>query len=57
MAAHEALRLRSRFGSLEVGAAPVPTPGPGEVVVRAGAVAVNPVDALPGSPAGSSTRG
>ncbi|QHC67838.1 alcohol dehydrogenase catalytic domain-containing protein [Rathayibacter sp. VKM Ac-2759] len=48
MAAHEALRLRSRFGSLEVGAAPVPTPGPGEVVVRAGAVAVNPVDALPG---------
>ncbi|MWV51252.1 zinc-binding dehydrogenase [Rathayibacter sp. VKM Ac-2803] len=48
MAAPEALWLRSRFGSLEVGEAPVATPGSGEVVVRARAVAVNPVDAVNG---------
>ncbi|SMH28312.1 NADPH:quinone reductase [Rathayibacter oskolensis] len=45
---HEALWLRTRFGSLEVGEAPVPAPGPSEVVVRARAVAVNPVDAMNG---------
>jgi len=45
---HSALWLDSRRGSLRVGNAPVRTPGPGEVVVRARAVAVNPIDAMGG---------
>ena len=35
-------------GRFTVGPAPVPQPGPGELVVRAEAVAVNPVDAVSG---------
>jgi NADPH:quinone reductase-like Zn-dependent oxidoreductase len=45
---HEALWLRTRGGALEVGTAPTPTPGAFEIVVRARAVAVNPVDAMGG---------
>ena len=47
-AAPAALWLRSPGGSLHVGPASVPTPGAGELVVRARAVAVNPIDALGG---------
>ncbi len=36
--------LNVRPGRLEVGPAPYPTPGPDQIVVRNGAVAVNPVD-------------
>lgn len=45
---HRALWLASPGGPFRVGDAPVPTPGPGEIVVRAGAVAVNPIDAMGG---------
>lgn len=45
---HSALWLDSTRGSLRVGSAPVPTPGPGDVIVRARAVAVNPIDGLGG---------
>lgn len=45
-AEHSALWLSSWRGALRVGDAPVPTPGPGEVVVRARAVAVNPIDTM-----------
>ncbi|OIH93060.1 MULTISPECIES: zinc-binding alcohol dehydrogenase family protein [unclassified Curtobacterium] len=38
----------SSSGRFTVGPAPVPQPGPGELVVRAEAVAVNPVDAVSG---------
>ncbi|WP_144714857.1 zinc-binding alcohol dehydrogenase family protein [Curtobacterium pusillum] len=38
----------SSTGRFTVGAAPMPQPGPGELVVRAEAVAVNPVDAVGG---------
>lgn len=41
-----ALWLDSPGGALRVGSAPVPDPGPGEVVVRARAVALNPIDAM-----------
>jgi len=43
-----ALWLDSPGGALRVGTAPVPQPGPGEVVVRARAVALNPIDAMGG---------
>lgn len=43
-----ALWLTSRRGTLRVGPAPYPTPGPGEVVVAARALGLNPVDAVPG---------
>lgn len=45
---NRALWLRSRRGRWTVGAAPVPRAGAGEIVVRVRAVAVNPVDAVPG---------
>jgi NADPH:quinone reductase-like Zn-dependent oxidoreductase len=45
---NEALWLLSPRGPYEVRSAVVPVPGPGEVVVRVGAVAVNPVDAMTG---------
>ncbi len=45
---NEALWLLSPNGRFEVRAAPRPTAGPGEVVVRVRAVALNPVDALTG---------
>ena len=45
---NEALWLCSRRGQVRVGPAPVPVAGPREIVVRVGAVAVNPVDAVPG---------
>lgn len=46
--ADEALWLLSPKGRFEVRSAPRPTAGPGEVVVRVRAVAVNPVDAITG---------
>lgn len=46
-ASNQALWLRSRRGRWAVGAAPVPSAGAGEIVVRVRAVAVNPVDAVP----------
>ena len=45
---HEALWLRSRGRALEIGSATTPSPGESEVVIRARAVAVNPIDALGG---------
>jgi len=45
---HSALWLDSLRGSLRVGEAPVPAPGSCQVVVRARAVAVNPIDAMGG---------
>lgn len=41
---NEAAWIRRRRGPLEVGPAPYPRPGPGEIVVRTRAVAVNPLD-------------
>jgi NADPH:quinone reductase-like Zn-dependent oxidoreductase len=43
-----ALWLPRRGAELQVGPAPYTAPGPGEVGVRVGAVAINPVDAMPG---------
>lgn len=45
---HSALWLDSARASLRVGPAPAAVPGPTEVVVRARAVAVNPIDAMAG---------
>lgn len=45
---NEALWLDSARAAFRVGPAPTPAAGAGEVVVRARAVAVNPVDAVPG---------
>jgi len=45
-AGHSALWLDSPGGALRTGSAPVPRAGPGEVVVRARAVALNPIDAM-----------
>lgn len=45
---HMALWLDSPSGSLRVRPAATPSPGPGEVTVRARAVAMNPIDNLPG---------
>jgi NADPH:quinone reductase-like Zn-dependent oxidoreductase len=42
-----ALWLTRRGGGLTIGAAPRSAAGPGEVVVRVRAVAVNPIDAMP----------
>ena len=42
-----ALWVESRRGTFRVGAAPVPRPGPGQIVVESRAVALNPVDAVP----------
>lgn len=47
-ATNEALWLLSPRGRFEMRSAPFPTAGPGEVVVRVRAVAVNPVDAITG---------
>lgn len=46
--AHEALWLLSPGGGFEVRPAPRPSAGPGAVVIRVRAVAVNPVDAIGG---------
>ena len=46
--ANEALWLLDTGGRFEVRPSTLPTPGPGEVVVRVRAVAVNPVDAITG---------
>ncbi|MEJ8662252.1 MULTISPECIES: zinc-binding alcohol dehydrogenase family protein [Streptomyces] len=43
-----ALWLPKRGAAFEVGPAPYTPPGPGQVVVRVRAVAVNPVDGIPG---------
>lgn len=45
---HAALWLDSIRGSFRLGLAADPVPGPAEVVVRTRAVAVNPIDNLPG---------
>lgn len=45
---NEALWLSSPRGRFEVSPAPLPAAGPGQVVVRVRAVAVNPVDAITG---------
>ncbi|ANP72225.1 zinc-binding alcohol dehydrogenase family protein [Cryobacterium arcticum] len=47
-AANEALWLLDTRGRFEVRTSTLPTPGPGQVVVRVRAVAVNPVDAITG---------
>lgn len=47
-AENEALWLDSPRAAFRTGPAPMPVPGPGEVVVRVRAVALNPVDAVPG---------
>lgn len=47
-ASNQALWLRSRRGRWAVRPAPIPTAGAREIVVRVRAVAVNPVDAVPG---------
>lgn len=47
-AENEALWLDSPRAALRTGPAPMPVPGPGEVVVRVRAVALNPVDTVPG---------
>jgi NADPH:quinone reductase-like Zn-dependent oxidoreductase len=43
-----ALWRRRRRGPFQIGPAPYTHPGPGEIVVRARAIAVNPVDDIPG---------
>jgi len=48
MPENTALWLPKRGAAFEVGPAPYTPPGPGEVVVRVRAVAVNPVDGIPG---------
>jgi NADPH:quinone reductase-like Zn-dependent oxidoreductase len=45
---NRALWLPKRGAKLEVGPAPYTPPGPNEIVVRVHAVAVNPVDGIPG---------
>jgi len=45
---NSALWVGSRRGTFRVGPAPSPEPGPGEIVVQTRAVALNPVDAVPG---------
>ena len=45
---NEALWLLTPRGRFEVRSSPPPAPGPGEVVIRVRAVAVNPVDAITG---------
>ena len=47
-ASNQALWLRSRRGRWAVGPATIPSAGAREIVVRVRAVAVNPVDAVPG---------
>ncbi|PRY36688.1 NADPH:quinone reductase-like Zn-dependent oxidoreductase [Umezawaea tangerina] len=48
MPQNNALWLPRRGARFEVGPAPYTPPGPGEIVVRTRAVAINPVDAIPG---------
>ncbi|MFD2415186.1 zinc-binding alcohol dehydrogenase family protein [Amycolatopsis pigmentata] len=48
MPQNTALWLPKRGAALEVGPAPFTEPGPGEVVVRVHAVAMNPIDTIPG---------
>lgn len=47
MTTNYAAALRTRFGGLKVGEAPVPDPGANEVVVHNRAVAINPIDVIP----------
>ncbi len=48
VALNQALWLQSRRGRWTVGPAPIPSAGAREIVVRVRAVAVNPVDVVPG---------
>lgn len=44
MASNQAAWLVKADAPLEVGEAPMPTAGPGEIVIRNAAIAINPVD-------------
>jgi NADPH:quinone reductase-like Zn-dependent oxidoreductase len=41
---HSALFLQSKFGSFEVGREETPRPGPGQLLVKIEAAALNPLD-------------
>ena len=40
----KALLLNAKYGKFNVGTAPVPKPGPGEILIKIKGVALNPVD-------------
>lgn len=44
MSTSRALFLKEKFGAFELGTKPLPTPGPGEVLVKEISVGLNPVD-------------
>lgn len=44
MSTSRALFLKEKFGAFEVGIKAVPTPGPGEILVKEVAVGMNPID-------------
>lgn len=44
MSTSRALFLKEKFGAFELGTKPRPTPGPGEILVKEVAVALNPID-------------
>ncbi|KAF8131865.1 chaperonin 10-like protein [Boletus edulis] len=44
MSTSRALFLKEKFGAFEVGTKAIPTPGPGEILVKEVAVGLNPVD-------------
>lgn len=44
MSISRVLFLKEKFGVFELGTNPVPTPGPGEILVKEVSVGLNPVD-------------
>ncbi|KAG8220529.1 chaperonin 10-like protein [Butyriboletus roseoflavus] len=44
MSTYHALFLKEKFGALELGTKTLPTPGPGEILIKEIAVGLNPVD-------------